>query len=119
MNEEASDMRLKQRIGGILIEEIIANVSEQGREIALVIHWSGGRHSQLRVEKRPTGRHGQSTAVEVIAVVRQMAGEFPGQQIAPTLKRIGLKTGAGNTRTEARTRAPRGEPKGPCAETPP
>ncbi len=113
-NDEASDMRLKQRIARILIEEIIANVSEQGREIALVIHWSGGRHSQLRVEKRPTGRHGQSTAVEVIAVVRQMAGQFPDQQIAATLNRIGLKTGAGNTWTESRIRALRSDHKVPC-----
>src|SRR5260370_37777087 len=109
MNEEASDMRLKQRIGGILIEEIIANVSEQGREIALVIHWSGGRHSQLRVEKRPTGRHGQSTAVEVIAVVRQMAGEFSDQQNAPTVKRSGLKTRGGKTWSESRKRALRSD----------
>src|SRR5438045_3630627 len=98
-------MRLKQRIARILIEEIVANVAGDGREIMLMIHWSGGRHSELRVEKRATGGHGQSTDLEAVAVVRQMAGQYPDQQIAATLNRWGLKTGAGNTWTEVRIRA--------------
>ena len=110
----ASDMRLKQRIARILIEEIIANVAEHGREIVLVIHWSGGRHSELQVEKRPTGRHGQCTDLEAIQVVRQMAGQYPDQQIAATLNRLRLKTGAGNTWTESRIRALRSDQKLPC-----
>ena len=104
-NDGASDMRLKQRIARILIEEIIADVAEDSREIVLVIHWSGGRHSELRVEKRSTGRHGQCTDVEAIEVVRQMAGQYSDHQMAATLNRLGLKTGAGNTWTESRIRA--------------
>jgi hypothetical protein len=110
-NDVASDMRLKQRIARILIEEIVANVAEDGREIVLIIHWSGGRHSELRVEKRATGRHGQSTDLEAIEVVRQMAGQYPDQQIAATLNRLRLKTGAGNTWTESRIRALRSHQK--------
>ena len=44
-------MRLKQRITRILIEEIIADVDEAASEIVLMIHWTGGRHSELRVKK--------------------------------------------------------------------
>lgn len=113
-NDGASDMRLKQRIARILIEEIIADVAKDGREIVLVIHWSGGRHSELRVEKRATGRHGQCTDVEAVEVVRQMAGQYPDQQIAATLNRLGLKTGAGNTWTESRIRALRSHQKLSC-----
>ena len=79
-----------------------------------MIHWSGGRHSELRVEKRATGRHGQSTDLEVVEVVRQMAGQYPDQQIAATLNRMGLQTGAGNTWTESRIRALRSHQKIPC-----
>ena len=113
-NDAASDMRLKQRIAGILIEEIVANVAGDGREIVLMIHWSGGRHSEIRVEKRATGRHGQSTDLDVVEIVRQMSGQYPDQQMAATLNRLGLKTGAGNTWTESRIRALRSHQKIPC-----
>jgi hypothetical protein len=113
-NDVVCDMRLKQRIARILIEEIVVNVTEDGREILLMIHWSGGRHSELRVEKRATGRHGQSTDLEVVEVVRQMAEQYPDQQIAATLNRLGLKTGAGNTWTESRIRALRSRQEIPC-----
>ncbi len=51
-NSPSTDMRLKQRIVHILIEEIVADVDESAREIVLLIHWAGGRHSELRVKKR-------------------------------------------------------------------
>ena len=44
-------MRLKQRIVRILIEEIVADVDEATTEIVLLIHWTGGRHSELRMKK--------------------------------------------------------------------
>ena len=39
-------MRVKQRIARLLIHEIIANTDDLTREIVLVIHWVGGRHSE-------------------------------------------------------------------------
>ncbi len=96
-NLPSTDMRLKQRIVRILIEEIVADVDENSREIVLLIHWAGGRHSELRVKKRETGKHGQCTSLEAIEVVRHMAGRFPDELIAATLNRLGLHTGVGNT----------------------
>lgn len=95
-NLPSTDMRLKQRIVRILIEEIVANVDESSREIVLLIHWAGGRHSELRVKKRETGQHGKCTSLEAIEVVRHMAGRFPDELIAATLNRLGLRTGVGN-----------------------
>jgi hypothetical protein len=100
-------MRLKQRIVRILIQEIVADVDEAAGEILLVIHWRGGRHSELRVKKNPTGRHSHCTSLEAIEVIRQMAGRFPDDQIASTLNRLGLKTGSGNTWVELRLRTAR------------
>ena len=54
-NAEATDMRLKQRITRILIQEIVADVDEPASEIVLIIHWVGGRHSELRVKKKLDG----------------------------------------------------------------
>ena len=104
---ETTDMRLKQRIVRILIEEIIADVDDAAGEIVLIIHWAGGRHSELRVKKNLTGHHSRCTDLEAIEVMRQMSGRFPDEQIAATLNRLGLKTGTGNTWIEVRVRSVR------------
>lgn len=96
-NSPSTDMRLKQRIVRILIEEVVADVDASSREIVLLIHWAGGRHSELRVKKREAGQHGKCTNLEAIEVVRHMAGRFPDELIAATLNRLGLRTGVGNT----------------------
>ena len=96
-NSPATDMRLKQRIVRILIEEVVANVDKDKEEIILLLHWAGGRHSELRVKKNGTGHHQRCTSVEAVEVVRQMSGKFPDEEIAATLNRLGLRTGAGNT----------------------
>lgn len=96
-NSETADMRLKQRIVRILIEEIVADVDQDKQEIVLLIHWAGGRHSELRVKKNGLGKHQRCTKVEAVEVVRQMSGKYPDEEIAATLNRLGLRTGAGNT----------------------
>ena len=101
-NNPATDMGLKQRIVRIVVEEIVADVDEAKSEIALTIHWSGGRHSELRIRKNKTGHHRRCTDEGTVEVVRQMAGRFTDEQIASTLNRAGLRTGAGNTWNEAR-----------------
>ena len=106
-NSPATDMRLKQRIVRILIEEIIADVDDAASEIVLLIHWTGGRHSELRMKKNLTGRHSRCTDLETIEVLRRMSGRFPDDQIAATLNRLGLKTGTGNTWNEGRVRSVR------------
>ena len=100
-----TDLALKQRITRILIHEIVANVDEQAHEVVLVIHWVGGRHSELRVPKLRTGHHSRCTKVETVDLVRQMASNYSDDDIALTLNRIGLKTGAGNTWNEVRVRS--------------
>lgn len=106
-NAETTDMRLKQRITRILIEEIVVDVDDSTREIVMMIHWAGGRHSELRVKKNLTGHHSRRTILEAIEIIRQMAGRFPDDQIAATLNRLGLKTGSGNNWVELRVRTAR------------
>lgn len=103
-NSDAADMRLKQRIVRLLVHEIVADVDERASEIVLVIHWAGGRHTELRVPKNKTGRHSRGTSEDATEVVRRMAGRWPDEQIAATLNRLRLRTGAGNTWNELRVR---------------
>jgi len=79
-----------------LIEEIVANIDMGTNEVVLVVHWAGGRHTELRVRRPKSGEHGRRTDTEALEIIRQMAGQFPDELIAATLNRLGLKTGAGN-----------------------
>ena len=103
-NSPSADMRLKQRIARILIQEIIADITENTNEILLVIHWTGGRHSELRFSKNGSGHHSRCTSLDAVQIVKQMAGAFSDRQIAVTLNRLGLRTGGGNTWIESRIR---------------
>jgi len=96
-NAPGTDAGLKQRIVRILVEELVVDVDEAKQDIVVLIHWAGGRHSELRVSKRGTGQHGQSTGVEAIEVIRRMTGRFGDGEIAATLNRLRLRTGAGNS----------------------
>jgi len=106
-NLPTTDMRLKQRIVRILIAEIVADVDQDNQQIVLLIHWTGGQHSELRIKKNATGKHNRCTNLEAIEIIRGMAGKFPDQQIAATLNRLSLRTGAGNTWREGNIRTVR------------
>jgi DNA invertase Pin-like site-specific DNA recombinase len=101
-NAPSTDMRLKQRIVRILIREIVADIDEEKHEIVLLLHWAGGRHSELRIKKNADGRHSRCTRLEAVEVARRMAGQFSDEQIASTLNRLGMRTGAGNTWNQGR-----------------
>jgi excisionase family DNA binding protein len=101
-NAPSTDMRLKQRIVRILIHEIVVDIEDEKHEIVMLIHWAGGRHSELRIKKNAPGQRRNCTNLEAIEVVRRMVGQFSDEQIASTLNRLGMRTGAGNTWNEAR-----------------
>jgi DNA invertase Pin-like site-specific DNA recombinase len=110
----SSDASIKQRIIRILIQEIMADVDEKTHEIVLVIHWVGGRHSELRVAKFKTGRHSRCTKMEAVDIVRQMATYHTDAEIARTLNRLHLQTGVGNAWNELRVRSLRSRLKLPA-----
>jgi hypothetical protein len=41
----------------ILIEEIIADVDEDNGQVILLVHWAGGRHSEICAKRRRPGQH--------------------------------------------------------------
>ncbi len=104
-NSPSADMRLKQRIVRLLIKEIVADVDAPRSEIVLLIHWRGGRHTEMRVAKNKTGQHSRTTAPEAEEVVRRMAGRWPNAEIAATLNRLRTRTGTGLTWNESRVQS--------------
>ncbi len=103
-HDPATDMRLKQRIVRILIHEIIVDVDDASREIVLVMHWQGGRHTEVRVARPWSGRTKRCTDAEAIALVRRMAGRWHDDAIAMQLNLLGWRTGTGNHWTRMRVR---------------
>jgi hypothetical protein len=103
-NAPETDMKLKQRIARILIREIVADLDATANQIVLTIHWQGGRHSELRVVRNKIGHNGTTTKIEVVDLIRQMAGQYRDEQIAVTLNRLGLRTGKDNSWDKVRIR---------------
>jgi hypothetical protein len=103
-HDAATDMRLKQRIVRILIQEIIVDIDDASREIVLVLHWHGGRHTELRLARPWSGRTKRCTDAEAMALVRRMAGGWNDDAIAMQLNLVGWRTGTGNHWTRMRVR---------------
>ena len=101
-NAPGVTMRSRQQLVRTLIAEIIVNYDASAREIVLTIHWRGGQHSELRVQKPRSGEHGCRTSEEAVSVIRTMATRWSDEDIAATLNRMALPTGQGKTWTAHR-----------------
>ena len=95
------DARLKKRIVRILIHEVVADIDDAAAEIVLLVHWTGGLHSEIRLPRRRRGQR-NSTSADVIAAVRQLVLIASDDLIAGVLNRNGLVTGNGNRWTRER-----------------
>ena len=104
-NSPATDMRTKQRLLRTMIEEVIVDIDEATNDVILTVHWKGGVHSEHRVSKPKTGHHERVTPQRAAAVIRDMVSDWPDEQIAAVLNRMGVKTGTGNTWNAERVRA--------------
>ena len=112
-NNPDIDVRLKKRILRTLIEEIVVDIDEAASEVALVIHWKGGVHSELRVRRRRRGQNSAHTNPDIIDVVRVLTRVCKDEAIAGYLTRNGLLTGRGNRWTKERVASLRSKRKIP------
>jgi len=96
-NAPGVTMRARRQLLRALVVDIIAQYDEATREITLTIHWRGGQHSRVRVQKPKSGEHGQRTSEEALAVMRSMACRWSDADIAASLNRMGIPTGQGKT----------------------
>jgi DNA invertase Pin-like site-specific DNA recombinase len=99
-----TSVALKKRVLRTVIEEIICDVDDKASELQFRIHWIGGTHTIVRVQKNRTGKHGRMTERPVIDIVRELAPLSSDQAITSILNRLGYETGAGNSWTEARVK---------------
>jgi excisionase family DNA binding protein len=101
--DAATDMRLKKRIVRLLIEEIVVSpIDSPTPQLALIIHWKGGKHTRLVIRRNRKGQHRYVTDRAVVDVVRELARAQPDQHIARVLNRLGYRTGADHAWTQSR-----------------
>ena len=91
-----ADPRLKKRILRALIEDIVVDIDDGRHEVACVIHWKGGLHSEVRVARRRRGQSGSHTSTDVVDAVRHLARICDDKLIAAYLNRNGILTARGN-----------------------
>src|SRR6266498_4151296 len=82
---------LRKKVARTIIEEIIASDADDNT-IRLVIHWKGGVHTELTVN-RPMPATAQKTSMEALEIIRRMAVRYGDDQIASVLNRLGHRTG--------------------------
>jgi DNA invertase Pin-like site-specific DNA recombinase len=85
---------LKKMIFRTAIEEIIVREEKQNKTLQFTIHWSGGTHTQLEME-RPRPATEMTTPMEALEIIRRMSIRHGDDQIASVLNRLGHSTGKG------------------------
>ena len=103
-NAPSTDMRTKQRLVHILVREVVCELDEATNEAVLLIHWTGGRHTELRVPRVKTGRYPGELVPSAVDTLRKLAGHWPDREIAVSLNRMRCKTSDGESWTIVRVR---------------
>jgi len=104
-NAPGATMRTKQRLTRILIQEVVIDLDDQAHEAIVTIHWTGGRHTEVRVARTRTGRYPDDRYPSPVEVIRKLGGQWPDRDLAVTMNRMRCKTGDGESWTTVRVRA--------------
>jgi len=97
-----SPVALKKRILRTILEEVIADTTDDPPAVHLKLHWAGGVHTELTVRKNRTGHHDHVNSHEVTELIRELALVCEDSAIVSILNRLGYRSGIGNTWTEKR-----------------
>jgi len=84
---------LKKRILRTVLNEINVQSERDWRTHHLILHWAGGVHTELFIERNPTGQHRRKAERTVIDLVSELSKVCPDKAIAAILNRLGYKTG--------------------------
>jgi Recombinase zinc beta ribbon domain len=102
------EMRVMKRIVRTLVKESVVEVDSAAGEVIVVIHWSGGMHTEVRLPRRRRGQNSSQVSKEVIDAVRDLSLICSDKTIAAFLSRNGLLTGRGSRWTRDHVTALRG-----------
>jgi DNA invertase Pin-like site-specific DNA recombinase len=94
-HSECCPPTLKKMILRTAIEEIIARSDSAKKTLHFTIHWKGGVHTALEMD-RPRSATDTATSMEALEIIRRMAVRHGDDQIASVLNQLGFSTGKGH-----------------------
>jgi hypothetical protein len=103
-NAPTTDARTKQRLTHILIQEVVIDLDDATNEAVVVIHWVGGRHTELRVARAKTVRSPADPQPNPVEVMRKLGGQWPDRELALTMNRMRCTSQDGESWTTVRVR---------------
>ena len=103
-NMSSTDTRTKQRLIHTLVKEIIFELDGATNEAVLLVHWVGGRHSEVRVPRVKAGGYPKDNVPTAVDALRKLAGHWPDRELAVSLNRMLCRTSDGETWTTVRVR---------------
>ena len=107
-NAAGTDARARQRLVRLLIEEVVIDIDPAENAFVLLIHWIGGRHTEVRLARRRTGRFPPGPTRAAADILRKLGGQWPDRELAVTLNRMRCRTEDDETWTTVRVAELRG-----------
>ncbi len=107
-NHPEAPVPLKKRILRTVLTEIIIDQEADPEYHRLRLHWAGGVHTEMRVERNKPGHHRYSAERSVIELVGELSKICSDQTAAAILNRLGYKTGQEKTWNASRVAGLRG-----------
>jgi len=104
-NAPGTDAGTKQRLTRVLVQEVIVSLDAVTNEAVLMVHWTGGRHTELRVARVRTGRYPGDRAPNAVEAVRELGGRWPDREVAVALNRMRCRGPGEETWTMVRVKA--------------
>ena len=99
-NHPSASSSLKQQVVRMLIVEITADIDEKSHEVLLLIHWSGGHHTELR--QPHTNRRSGVSSSQLKTMIETMRKVLGDASIAAVLNREQIRPPGGENWTEKR-----------------
>ncbi|WP_372624750.1 recombinase family protein [Falsiroseomonas sp.] len=103
-NAPTADARTRQRLVHSVVQEAVIDLDDAANEAVLIVHWAGGRHSEIRVARVRTGRYPVDRTRCPVEALRRLAPEWPDREVAVALNRMHCRTADGETWTAVRVR---------------
>ena len=108
-NHPGATAETRKRILRTMLEEVI--VQAEAGHLRLKLHWKGGDHTALEVQKSRHGEHRWKTSTATEQIIQDLARLLPDGSIASVLNRLGIRSAKGHTWTQLRIRNFRAERK--------
>jgi hypothetical protein len=102
-NHPNATAETRKRILRTALKEIVVRVD--GEMLRCMLHWEGGDHTEVAVQKNKTGEHRWRTKVGTEELITVLARQMPDFSIASLLNRIGVRSSKGLTWNEPRLRS--------------